>query len=293
MYLDFTNALGGGYSVFGKEVELQGIQRLIDNDEITRDPDGNLLLRFPLEELGEPLNAESSIGYNLGFDYKKGTFRGNINFFRNDITDQIDTEILATKTSGANVFGYVNRSRVYTQGLEVDLKYSPLKNLNLSAGYQLLYAFDKDIEEQLEENGAFARNPETLETIRINTDDYFGLINRSRHTLNVKTFYEVPKWDANANLRVIYRSRFGLTDINGNGFLDNFDNSFVDGYALVNLSFGKRFFKNYQVQIGANNLFDFRGIMPEPFRPLDTAGNRTTVFVDPGIQLFGRLNIDF
>ena len=36
MYLDFTNALGGGIRV-GKEVEVQGIQRLIDNDEIITD----------------------------------------------------------------------------------------------------------------------------------------------------------------------------------------------------------------------------------------------------------------
>ncbi|MEL6975773.1 MAG: TonB-dependent receptor, partial [Bacteroidota bacterium] len=121
LYLDFTNAQGGSYSVFGKEVERQGIQRLIDNDEIIRDPRTNEVILFvPLEELGEPLNAESSIGYNLGFVYKKGDFSGEVNFYRNDFRDLIDTEILATKTVGANVFGYVNRERVYTQGLEVD-----------------------------------------------------------------------------------------------------------------------------------------------------------------------------
>ena len=286
LYLDFTNVQSGGYSVFGKEVEVQGVQRLIDNDEIITDTDGNLILPVPLNQLGEPLNAESSIGYNLGFGYNKGSLRADVNFFRNDFTDLIDTQILATKRNGANVFGYVNRERVYTQGLEVDLRYNPLENLNLSAGYQLLYAFDKDREEELEENGAFARDPETLETIRIDTDDYFGLVNRSRHTLNFKAFYEVSKWDANANLRVVYRSRFGLTDINGNGFLDNFDDSFVDGYALVNLSFGKRFFKNYQVQVGANNLLDFKGE-----NPFSTTNN--TILVNPGIQLFGRLNIEF
>ncbi|MEM8928353.1 MAG: TonB-dependent receptor [Bacteroidota bacterium] len=286
LYLDFTNALGGGYSVFGKEVEVQGMQRLIANDEIITDGDGNLILPVALDELGESLNAESSIGYNFGIGFRKGSLRADVNLFRNDFTDLIDTRILATKRNGANVFGYVNRERVYTQGLEVDLQYSPLENLNLSTGYQLLYAFDKDRKEELEENGAFARDPVTLETIRINNDDYFGLENRSRHIVNFKAFYEVPEWDANANLRVIYRSRFGLTDINGNGFLDNFDDSFVDGYALVNLSFGKRFFKNYQVQVGADNLFDFRGE-----NPFSTDNN--TILVNPGIQLFGRLNIEF
>ncbi|MEO0508083.1 MAG: TonB-dependent receptor [Bacteroidota bacterium] len=287
LYLDFTNAQGGNYSVFGKEVERQGIQRLIDNNEITRDENNEIILRVPLEELGEPLDAESSIGYNLGFVYKKGDFSGEINFYRNDFTDLIDTEILATKTGGANIFGYVNRESVYTQGLEVDLRYKLLDHLNLSAGYQLLYAYDKDVESELEENGAFARDPNrNNETIRIGRDAYFGLVNRSRHTLNVKAFYDIPKWDANANVRVVYRSKFGLTDDNGNGFLDDFDDTFVDGYALVNLSFGKTFFKHYQLQLGANNLLDFRG--ESPFSSVE---NR--ILVNPGIQLFGRINIQF
>ncbi|MEM8846236.1 MAG: TonB-dependent receptor [Bacteroidota bacterium] len=286
LYLDFTNALGGGYSVFGKEVELQGIQRLIANDEIITDTAGNLILPVPLEDLGDPLNAESSIGYNLGFAYNKGKFKGDINLYRNDFTDLIDTRILATKRSGANVFGYINRESVYTQGLEVDVKYELLENLNLSAGYQLLYAFDKNVEDELEENGGFVRDPETLETIRIGRDEYFGLENRSRHTLNFKTFLEIPEWEANANLRVVYRSKFGLTDRNGNGYLDDFDDSFVDGFALVNLSFGKTFFEHYQVQLGANNLLDFRGD-----NPFSTADNQ--IQVNPGIQFFGRLNIQF
>ena len=287
LYLDFTNALGGNYSVFGKQVELQGIQRLIANDEITTDPQtGELLLRVPLENLGDPLDAESSIGYNLGFGYKKGKFRGDVNFYRNDFTNLIDTQILATKRNGANVFGYINRESVYTQGMEVDMQYKMFENLNLSAGYQLLYAFDKDVEDDLEENGGFVRDPETLETIRIDRDQYFGLENRSRHTVNFKAFYEVPEWDANANLRVVYRSKFGLTDINGNGYLDDFDDSFVDGFALVNLAFGKTFFEHYQVQLGANNLLDFRGDSP-----FSTADNQ--IQVNPGIQFFGRLHIQF
>ncbi|MEM8999878.1 MAG: TonB-dependent receptor [Bacteroidota bacterium] len=286
LYLDFTNALGGGYSVFGKEVEVQGMQRLIDNDELITDVDGNLILPVPFSELGESLDAESSIGYNFGFGYKKGRLRGDINFYRNDFTDLIDTRILATKRNGANVFGYINRERVYTQGLEVDLQYRVLEHLDLSAGYQLLYAFDKDREDDLEENGAFARDPNTQETIRIGRDEYFGLENRSRHLLNFKAFYEVPEWKANANLRVVYRSRFGLTDLNGNGFLDDFDNSFIDGYALVNLSLGKTFFNYYQLQLGANNLFDFEGT--SPFSSVDN-----TIRVNPGRQLFGRLNIQF
>ncbi len=279
LYLDFTNAAGGGYSVFGKEVEAAGIQRLLDNDEIA-----NLVV--DQNNLGQRLNAESSIGYNFGLSYKKGKFSSDINLFRNDFDNLIDTQILASRTNGQNVFGYINRESVYTQGLEFDLKYRLLANLNISGGYQLLYAFDKDKEAAIDSGTVFGRNPETLETVRLSRSDYFGLENRSRHTVNFKLFYEIPKWDANANLRVVYRSRFGLTDRNGNDLLDTLDNSFVDGYALVNLAFGKTFYKNYQVQFGANNLLDFKGQNP-------LAAQDTEVLINPGIQFFTRLNIQF
>ncbi|TLF45711.1 TonB-dependent receptor plug domain-containing protein [Maribacter aurantiacus] len=279
LYLDFTNASGGGYSVFGKEVEAQGIQRLQENDEIAN-------LAVNPSRLGERLNAESSIGYNLGLTLKSGKLTTDVNLFRNDFTNLIDTQILASKTNGQNVFGYINRERVYTQGLETDIKFNGIKNLSLSGGYQLLFAYDKDQEAALDQGEVFARDPETLQTVRLERSQYFGLENRSRHTFNFKVFYEIPKWDANANLRVVYRSRFGLTDRNGNNLLDDFDNSFVDGYSLVNLSLGKTLFKHYQLQLGANNLLDFKGS-----NPLALQDNE--VLINPGIQLFTRLNITF
>ncbi|UJH66455.1 TonB-dependent receptor plug domain-containing protein [Allomuricauda sp. SCSIO 65647] len=278
LFLDFTNS-AGGYFVFGKNVEAEAIQRLLDSGEEVNFPNTGP------SDLGGTLNAESSVGYNLGISFRKGKLTSEINFFRNDFKDLIDTYLLAT-TSNRNIFGYLNRQRVYTQGLEADLKFRPLSNLDLSAGYQLLFAYDKDKEEAIDNGEVFARNQETLETIRLERDDYFGLENRSRHTINFKAFYEVPEWDANANLRVVYRSRFGLTDRNGNDLLDELDNAFVDGYALVNLSFGKTFYKHYQLQVGANNLLDFKGSNP-------LAAQDNEVLVNPGIQFFTRLNIQF
>ncbi|WP_420320306.1 TonB-dependent receptor plug domain-containing protein [Flagellimonas sp.] len=279
LYLDFTNAAGGGYSVFGKDVEATGIQRLQNNNEIAT-------LQVDASDLGKKLYAESSVGYNLGFVHKKGKLSSEINFFRNDFKNLIDTRILAAKTNGQNVFGYINRESVYTQGLEIDLKYSLSNQLNFSAGYQLLHAYDKNKELAIENGEVFARHPETLSTIQLEKSDYFGLENRSRHTLNFKAFYEIPKWKANANLRVTYRSKFGLTDRNGNEVLDDFDDSFVDGYALINLAFGKTFFKHYQLQFGANNLLDFKGDNP-------LAAQDSEILINPGIQLFTKLNIQF
>ena len=134
--------------------------------------------------------------------------------------------------------------------------------------------------------GAKAINNETQETVRLTKADYFGLENRSRHTLNLKAFLEVPKWEANANLRLIYRSRFGLTDRNGNDLLDELDNAFINGFALVNLTLGKTFFKHYQVQVGANNLLNFTGNNP-------LAGIDDELLINPGRLIFARINFQF
>ncbi|WP_372974218.1 TonB-dependent receptor plug domain-containing protein [Muriicola sp.] len=279
LYLDFSNVAGGGYSVFGKEVESEGIERLRENDELAS-------LQVDASELGDPLDAESSVGYNLGITYKKGGLSAEINLFRNDFRNLIDTRILATKNNGQNVFGYINRERVFTQGLETDLKVRLLDNLELSAGYQLLFAYDKDRLEDIENGEVFARDPQTLETVRLDRSGYFGLENRSRHAFNVKLFGEIPKWKANANLRAVYRGRFGITDRNGNGLLDVLDDSFVQGYTLVNLSFGKRLFEHYSVQIGANNVFNFQGNNP-------LAAQDGEVLINPGTEIFAKINFQF
>jgi outer membrane receptor for ferrienterochelin and colicins len=279
LHLDFTNASGGGYSVLGKEVEAAGVRQLLDAGAVAG-------LAVPLADLGERLDAERSAGINVGFRYQKGRWTSEVNFFRNDFRNLIDTRILATKTNGQGVFGYLNREEVFTQGAELDLRFIPLENLTLSAGYQLLYAYDKEKQREVEDGEVFVRDPESLETIRLQPSDYFGLENRSRHTLNFKAFYEVPALDAFANLRVTYRSRFGLTDRNGNDLLDAFDDSFIKGYALVNLAFGKSFFDQYELQLGANNLLDFKGSNP-------LAAQDGELLVNPGIQLFARVSFEF
>ncbi len=279
LYLDFTNVSGGGYSVLGKEVEAAGIQRLVNQGELAS-------LQVDPADLGETLDAESSVGYNLALALNRPEWSLEINAFRNDFRNLIDTRILASKTNGQNVFGYVNRDQVFTQGIEADFRWLPAHNLSISAGYQLLYAFDKAKVQAVKRGEVFARDPNTLQTRVLSSQEYFGLENRSRHTLNFKVFYQIPKWKADANVRMVYRSRFGLTDVNGNDVLDVFDNSFIDGYALVNVAVGKTVFKKHKLQAGVNNLLNFRGM-----NPLGTPSNR--LFVNPGMQWFTRLNINF
>lgn len=271
LYFDFTNS-AVGYTVLGYNVAVEKIQEL--------DEQGQLIdLLFPLSDLNEPLEAESSIGYNLGASYRKDKVKINVNLFRNDFKNLIDTRAIARKTNGQNVFSYTNFDEIYTVGTEVDINYKVLENLAFSGGYQLLYAKDKQKKVALERGEVFARDPNSLQTVVLDNTNYFGLINRSRHTANFKVFYDIPKWDFNMNLRINYRSKYGLFDGNGNGILDDYDTTFVDGYTLTNIALNKIFAGKYTLQLGVNNLFDYK--------------DEENIPGLAGLQLFTKINIQF
>lgn len=271
LYFDFTNS-AVGYTVLGYNVAVEKVQELDGQGQLTD-------ILFDLSELQEPLRPESSVGYNLGVAYTQGKLKLNLNLFRNDFENLIDTRAIARRTNGQNIFSYTNFDRIYTTGLELDANYKLNKQLTFAAGYQLLYAKDKEKKVALERGEVFARDPRTLQTVALDNSDYFGLVNRSRHTANFKIFYEVPQWDSSINLRINYRSKYGLFDGNGNGILDDFDTTFVDGYALTNLTLNKTFSDKYTLQLGANNLFDYR--------------DEENIPGLAGIQLFTKLNIQF
>ncbi|WP_430905925.1 TonB-dependent receptor plug domain-containing protein [Maribacter sp. 2-571] len=271
LYFDFTNS-AVGYTVLGYNVAVAKVQEL--------EGQGQLIdILYDLSELSEPLKAERSIGYNLGASYRKGKLQIQVNGFRNDFTNLIDTRAIARKTNGQNVFSYTNFNKIYTTGLELDGQYKLNEHLQVAAGYQLLYAKDKQKKVALERGEVFARDPRTLQTIALDNSDYFGLVNRSRHTANFKVFYTVPNSGLDLNLRVNYRSKYGLFDGNGNGIIDGYDTTFVDGYALFNVALNKTFNDNYTLQIGADNLFDYT--------------DRDNIPGLAGIQLFTKINIQF
>jgi outer membrane receptor for ferrienterochelin and colicins len=250
LYFDFTNSTVG-YTVLGYNVAIDKLTDLQEQGQI-------LNIVVSTEQLREPLQAESSIGYNLGATYKKGKWNSELNLFRNDFTNLIDTRIIARKINGQNVFSYFNFDKIYTTGVETNVGYKINENITINAGYQLLFAFDKTKEELVENGEVFAREPQINQTVVVDKSDYFGLVNRSRHNANIKVFYNIPKIKANFNIRLLYRSKYALFDANGNGLIDRYDSSFVDGFVTTNVAATKTFFKYFKLQIGANNLFDYR-----------------------------------
>ena len=264
LYLNFSNSAGGGYSVLGSEVVGVRLAEL----------DAQGLIQGYLYDPGSigKLKAEHSNAFNLGARAELfGSLVADVNFFYNSVDNLIETQPVALTTANQTIYSYRNIRRVYTKGLEANINYSLTRKLSLSVGYQLLFAKDKDVVDQVERGDVYWRDPVTLVTQRLNPSEYFGLYNRSRHMGNVKLFYEDKEKRWNASLRVIYRGRYGVgdirgniqgevippADINGNGILDTHDN-FVEGYALVNLSVAKSLPSGFRLQLGVDNLFDYK-----------------------------------
>ncbi|MDY7395919.1 TonB-dependent receptor [Aureibaculum sp. 2210JD6-5] len=271
LYFDFTNT-SVGYTILGYNAVPDAIQALENNGEIA-----NIII--PVEEFNSELKPENSISIDLGFDYNISTnLKLDINLFRNNINDLIDTRVIANKTNGQSVFSYFNIDKVYTQGLEFNAVWKPNNQLKVSGGYQLLFAKDKDVEKAFKNGEVFARESASSPSFQLQKDDYFGLYNRSRHMANLKIFYTIPAWGLDTNIRGTYRSKYGLFDTNGNDYLDSYDN-FVDGYTIIDFALNKTIYKNYQLGVGIDNIFNFT----DPQNISNIAGR----------ILYAKLNIQF
>ncbi len=262
LYFNFTNSAAGGYSVLGTEVVTSQLALLESQGQIAA-------YLFDPSQIGK-LNAERSVAVNVGANARLlRKFSADINMFYNSIDNLIETQSVAITSNGQNIFSYRNIQRAFTSGIESNLGYPLTSKLNLSVGYQFLIAKDKDVVRDVKEGQVFYRDPATLVTRRLKSNEYYGLYNRSRHAGNIKLFYNDRQHGLEASLRVIYRGQYGIgdirgsiqgevippSDINNNAILDSYDD-FIEGYALVNISIAKVVKENIRFQIGIDNLFD-------------------------------------
>lgn len=267
LFFDFTNPQVG-YTVLGYNVAEERLNQFEEQ--------GQLLSRTAGISFDKPLEAESAVNFNFGTFYKKNKLKLDINAFYNSITNLIDTRVVAQKTNGQNVFSYFNISEVFTYGAEFNSTYNFTKEFSVSLGYQYLIAKDKSVIDNFEDY-QYVRNSQ-LQTVKINKSDYFGLFNRSKHTANIKFLYTIPSIKTDINLRVFYRSKYGMFDTNGNQVLDKYD-TFVNDYFITNLSASKYISDKVIFQAGANNLLDFT----DPGQISNLAGR----------QLFARIQYNF
>ncbi len=271
LYFNFTNSIAG-YSLIGYNAVPDLLPQLEEQGQISS-------LLVPLSEFNGRLSPENSVGINLGTTFRaNGTLNMELNLFHNSIRELIDTRAIAIKTNGQNVFSYFNVDEVITRGMEFSFNWRPINALRLSGGYQLLYAKDQDAKDAFGSGEVFARPTPGSALIQLDESDYFGLFNRSRHMANLKLFYRFDKWKADANLRLTYRSKFGLFDSNNNTYLDKYD-TFVDAYSILDFAFNKRILSNYRIGLGVDNLLDFTD--PQNISNI------------PGRILYGTININF
>ncbi|MEP7321899.1 MAG: TonB-dependent receptor [Saprospiraceae bacterium] len=261
LYLDFTNAAGGGYIVLGREVL---------NEKLSSLQNQNLIATLLKDVSNEnAIKPERSYSFNTAIKSVQGQFNWELGLFYHRVSELIETEPVAQLTSGSNIYSYFNISKVRIQGLDAQCQWRLNQALRLQAGYQLLYAHDLQQLDLLKQGLKFRRDPVTLSSVRINQADYFGLSNRSRHSAQIKLFYQSQDQPWNASVRMQYRSRFGLgsnsgvvqggevfvSERSGNDILDKYD-AFVKGYALMNISAGWTAWKPLELQIGIDNVWN-------------------------------------
>lgn len=245
LLLNFTNPLVG-YTVLGNRIITENVQKLQQN--------GQIASLYIAPATIPTIKAESSMGYNAGADITPvSNLRLSVNLFRNNIKDLIDTRAIALKTNGQNVFSYFNYNNVFTQGVDVQLTYTPARNLTLSAGYQYLEAKDQEVLNQIKAGKIYYRDANGDER-KVKTSQYGGLYNRSKHSGNVKLNYENKKYAFNVMARAIYRGRFGYGgDVNANSILDD-KREYADGYTVCNLAVQKSI-RSIVLEAGVNNVF--------------------------------------
>ena len=249
LYFNFSNSTVG-YSVIGYNVVEDVINQLIDEGQIA-----NIII--PIEEFEDPLSPESSFGVNIGYSRKineKISLSSNI--FSNSAKNLIDYRVIANKINGQNVFSYYNVNNVSTFGFDINTKYKADNYFNFSIGYQLLYAYDLDAREAFENGDVYARLTVDSPAFRLKKSDYFGLYNRSRHMGVLKINYNNLENNFSCNLRLIYRSKYGIYDSNSNNYLDKYDD-FVNGHITTNISMNKRINSSLTVSGGVENIFNY------------------------------------
>jgi len=246
LYLNWTNPTQG-YSVFGAEDAAHKLNQLVAAGEISE-------VLFNPDRI-KALDAERSWNYQAGLKLHPGNrLEAGMSLFRNHVSNLIETFIIATKTNGKSVYTYSNQENVIIEGVEIHAAWK-WKDLNIKTGGQYLYAVNKDVLKAIEAGkGYYTRDASTGSSRLVKSSEYGGLFNRSRYTAHVSTTWNRNKPGVCFTFRWMYRGRFGMRDIDGNGIL-NQKEEYTPGYSLFNASAVKSFFRNrLSVSLSTENI---------------------------------------
>ena len=258
LYLNFTNLAAGAYSVFGTEVATAEINRMSAAMMLEQTTDMFSKLSV--------LKPETSGGLNLGVQYlHPQKIQFNLNLFRNDLSNMIVTDVIAFKKNGGQIYSYFNLKRALTQGAEINLSKQFINALNIQAGYQYLYTADKDVVDAIKDGKVFQRNQSNNSVSRMGLNEYGGLPYRSRHSGNIKFYYQHVKGFF-ATSRLMYRGRWGTMDLDGNGLINRAD-EFAKGHLQLNCSAGIQIKQQIKLMAGVDNVLNYKDLINLPGNP--------------------------
>ncbi|MGK9476295.1 TonB-dependent receptor [Melioribacter sp. OK-6-Me] len=246
LYLNFTNPQVG-YSVFGSTNFLYYFNKLIEEGQVDK------ILINP--ESINKLNAENSWSFNFTIEYEP--LRNNwisLNFFRNNVRDLIDATPVAIKKNGQSIYTYFNLNKIYTQGIESEIRITVFDHLKIGAGYQYLDAVDEGVLEKIKA-GEYYKYTETGRLKKVTEADYGGLFNRSRHSGNFRLSYENETLGLSTTLTGILKGKYGYYDKNGNGILDD-KSEYAAGFALWNFALNKSINYHFSLRLRIENLLN-------------------------------------
>jgi outer membrane receptor for ferrienterochelin and colicins len=249
LYLNFTNNAAGGYTVYGaNEITLAQLQQ--------QKSAGIIADISPFGYQLQLLKPEYSTGFNAGAEYRfNKKLSAKLNVFRNDISNLIVTKIIATKTTGAPVYSYFNINNAFTEGVETEITYRLTKEFRVEGGYQFLITADKDVLQQIKSGQVFGKKQGSLLSEEVKRSDYGGLTDRSKHMANLKLFFEKNNWFLTT--RAIYRSRWGVSDKDGNLIL-NRDDEYAKAMVQLNISGGIAFKNGISLKAGIDNVLNYQ-----------------------------------
>ena len=247
LFLDFTNAAAGSYSVFGVAQAQQVITKLNALGQI-----GNL---FPAYYQLKALKPEYSNGIHFTWDWKINPRSSmSVQLFRNDIKNLIESQQVGTYVSGAQIYSYLNIGRAFTTGFELEGQRKLNADWTISGGYQFLVTGDKDQIAEIKNGTVYTKNSQGYSRL-LKLHEYVGLPNTSKHKLQMKLNYNSPK-GYYLNVRAIYRSRWAVNNNNGNEVFDSGD-VFASGYIAFNSAAGKTFKHGLSLQAGIDNMTNY------------------------------------
>jgi len=259
LFLNFMNTAAGGYIVYGaNEITISELE--------TQKQQGVLIEILPKAYQLALLKPEISKGINAGLRYDvNDKLNFNLNFFRNDIKNLIQVDIIAYRSNNAAVYSYFNVKKAFTQGAELQAQYSVSKYIQLQGGYQYLITADKSDLKSIKKGLVFARDLQTGNVTKLHRNEYAGLPNRSAHMVNTKLFYDNSSTGWSGSLRAIYRSRWGTYDKDGNGVINRSD-EFAKGFVMLNIAAAKTI-HDFKIQVGIDNLFNYKDELNLPAQP--------------------------